>query len=135
MSNTRQLFESYKITLSESNREDALSDIAFIKHLLNKEMNEENYSDKTNEQLYMILNKYKEEYNNSKGKFVARIVTYNITNSSGESGLLSNSGTLVYNFKEAKIFDTREDAQLAIDNYEIPEGCTLIDSKIDKLKL
>lgn len=132
MSDTKKLFES----LNESYRDTLLSKIRFVKNLLGKGMNDENYQDMDDNQLYAILNKYKEEFNNSNiEKYLVNIFIYNKDKNSATDGYLSNDNTLSYNKKDALIFNSKEEAENAKDNYIVPEDYTLIDSKVELLKL
>ena len=132
MSYTKKLFES----LNESYKDVLLSKIRFVKNLLGKGMNDENYQDMDDNQLYVILNKYREEFNNSNiEKYLVNIFIYNKDKNSATDGYLSNDNTLSYNKKDALIFNSKEEAENAKDNYIIHEDYTLIDSKVELLKL
>ena len=134
MSKTRTLFENFQYYLVESVKEDLFADIKFVKSLLGRDINEENYEDKTDEQLEIILNKYKDEFNKSGiNKFVAKLTIYNKDNNSGKIGFLTDN-TLVEKYRDASIFNREEDAQLAINNYKVPENYVLVDDKIYKIK-
>lgn len=134
MSSTRALFESFKQYLSESTREDLLLDIKFIKSLLGRNMNDENYEDKTDAQLEIILKKYKDEFNKSNiDGFLVRVTLYNKDTNSGKVGFLGND-IVVEKQREALIFNTKEEAKQALENYEVPEDYVLVDDKIYKIK-
>ena len=133
MSETRKLFESYSRILLESTREDLLSDIKFVKSLLDKDMNDENYEDKTDGQLEIILNKYKKEFNNSGiDKFVISVILYNKNTNSAKVGYISNND-LSDTFKGATIFNSKEEAKDFLNNYKVPEGYSLENSEIYKI--
>lgn len=134
MSKTRALFESFKQHLSESTREDLLLDIKFIKSLLGRSMNDENYEDKTDTQLEIILKKYKDEFNKSNiDGFLVKVTLYNKDTNSGKIGFLGND-TVVEKQREALIFNTEKEAKQALENCEIPEDYVLVDDKIYKIK-
>lgn len=134
MSNTIKLFESFKQNLVESAREDLLLDIKFIKSLLGRNMNDENYEDKTDEQLEIILKKYKDEFNKSGiDRFITKVTIYNKDTNSGKVGFLGND-TVVEKQREALIFNTKKEAKQALENYEVPEDYVLVDDKIYKIK-
>ena len=134
MSNTRALFESFQENLVESVREDLLLDIKFIKSLLGRNMNDENYEDKTDAQLEIILKKYKDEFNNSGiNGFLVKVTLYNKDTNSGKIGFLGNDG-IVEKQREALVFNTKKEAKQALENYEVPEDYVLVDDKIHKIK-
>lgn len=134
MSKSGALFESFKQYLSESAREDLLLDIKFIKSLLGRNMNDENYEDKTDTQLEIILKKYKDEFNKSNiGRFLVKVTLYNKDTNSGKIGFLGND-TVVEKQREALIFNTEKEAKQALENYEVPEDYVLVNDKIYKIK-
>lgn len=131
---THKLFESFKQYLSESTREDLLLDIKFIKSLLGRSMNDENYEDKTDAQLEIILKKYKDEFNKSNiDGFLVKVTLYNKDTNSGKIGFLGNDA-VVEKQREALIFNTEKEAKQALENCEIPEDYALVDDKIYKIK-
>lgn len=135
MSDTKKLLENYNRILLESTREDTLSDIKFVKSLLGKDMNDENYENKTDIQLEIILDKYKNEFNNSGiNKFTVGLVLFNINNDSGKAGFLADNNEVVERRKDALVFDSKKAAKDALDNYIIPEDYTLISNEIHRIK-
>lgn len=130
-----KLFESYNKHLNESNREELLSNIRHIKSLLNKDMNDENYKDKSDQQLEIILNKYKDEYNKANiTNYVVQILLYNNETTSGIFGYLDNNNNVVTKYKDALIFKTRNEAQEVINNYNPPDGYIIVKIKPYKIK-
>lgn len=112
--------EEYKNKLYENNNIDIKNEIKFIKKLLGKSMNNDNYKDKSYKELNAILNTYKKEYmNKSYPKYIVYIMAYNKLNNYGISGWLNENNEISSNKFEARIFNSEKEAQDALNNYNI----------------
>lgn len=112
--------EEYKNKLYENNNIDIKNEIKFIKKLLGKSMNNDNYKDKSYKELNAILNTYKKEYmNKSYPKYIVYIMAYNKLNNYGISRWLNENNEISSNKFEARIFNSEKEAQDALNNYNI----------------
>lgn len=127
------LFESIQNNLKEAANE-VIANIKFVKGLLGKGLNEENYSEMDETQLYSILKKYEEEYNNSGiVNYIAYILYYNQENNAGNAGYLSANGVSRKKYN-INVYPNEEEANKALEEYASTNNLNIEESRVEVLK-
>ena len=116
-------------------RKEILKNIDFVKYLLDKNMNIENYDNKTTTQLYNILESYKKDYNSSnKVLFRINIKIYNGNTNSVSLGYVSVCNKVTTHLYENKLFKSYADAVDYIKNeFKVPDNCIILENVCEKL--
>lgn len=119
-----------KITEVYNDNNTLFKKITFIKKLLNKSINSDNYTNMKKTQLKVILKKYCDELLSTGFRGYVIYITYKLNNDDLYSGLYIKTISELTDLYGAKIFSTFNEAQNFLDKFNPKEDITILNTDI-----
>lgn len=104
------------------NSDEYLLQIEWIKSLLGEGFNRDNYKNMDFNQIYKVLENYKQKFNKSNEEvYVIYVILYSKDTNSRYSGYIVDSDEIAKNIRHATLFSSKKDAKEYFSDYTIPK--------------